>query len=324
MMGAQANTRRRRGTMRRGPTKHAMQPTRTQIEAAAAAAAEAYGAEQVILFGSQARGDAGPQSDVDLLVLTPGDGSAPDARRSSIQRLDEDSEIGRKAGGTPVHILRMSKPDAEDARCRPARVGGAALEEGVTVYAEPLTAPVKTGARYWILPGNKVVKKTQFEPAEAEQFITSAEEDLEDARLDQGRRPEKQCVRLQSAMEYALKGLLTAKGGRVPHTHNLNRLWDDTESAGVRITAPRDRTALDELTQYGRNLGYSAPPVERPARETVEKTKDTVKSTVTQAREQLPGIIRETEEKLKTAARMAVGTTDPSPDRALDGLARTR
>ena len=31
--------------------------------------------EQVILFGSYARGDAGPDSDVDLLVVTPVEGS---------------------------------------------------------------------------------------------------------------------------------------------------------------------------------------------------------------------------------------------------------
>ncbi len=31
--------------------------------------------EQVILFGSHARGDAGPDSDVDLLVVMPVDGS---------------------------------------------------------------------------------------------------------------------------------------------------------------------------------------------------------------------------------------------------------
>lgn len=31
--------------------------------------------ERIILFGSQARGDAGPDSDVDLLVIRAGDGS---------------------------------------------------------------------------------------------------------------------------------------------------------------------------------------------------------------------------------------------------------
>jgi predicted nucleotidyltransferase len=36
--------------------------------------------EQVILFGSQARGDAGPDSDVDLLVVMPVEGSVCEKR----------------------------------------------------------------------------------------------------------------------------------------------------------------------------------------------------------------------------------------------------
>ncbi len=34
--------------------------------------------EQIILFGSQARGDAGPDSDIDLLVVMPVEGSVRD------------------------------------------------------------------------------------------------------------------------------------------------------------------------------------------------------------------------------------------------------
>ena len=36
--------------------------------------------EKVILFGSQARGEAGPDSDVDLLVVMPVEGSIPEKR----------------------------------------------------------------------------------------------------------------------------------------------------------------------------------------------------------------------------------------------------
>jgi predicted nucleotidyltransferase len=36
--------------------------------------------EKIILFGSQARGDAGPDSDVDLLVVMPFEGSVVDQR----------------------------------------------------------------------------------------------------------------------------------------------------------------------------------------------------------------------------------------------------
>jgi len=42
---------------------------------------EAYAPERVYLFGSRARGDAGPDSDYDLLLVVPD--SAPPERRSS-------------------------------------------------------------------------------------------------------------------------------------------------------------------------------------------------------------------------------------------------
>ena len=293
-------------------TLDTMQPTRAQIEDAAAAAAEAYGGEQVILFGSQARGEAGPRSDVDLLVLTRGDGSPPNPRRSSIERVPEDSAIAEKLGGTPVHVLLMSKPDAEEARCHPAKVGGIAVEEGVTVYADPSRAPLKTGARYWILPGNTMVKKTQFEPAEAERFSRNADSYLKYANLESTREhTEMRCVQLQKAAEHALKGLLAAKGVKVPHTHDLNKLWDAAETAGVRIDAPRDPSALDRLTKYAGELEYREPPPNEPAQETLEKTLGTVETLVAQAQTRIPGIADDTAERLKMIERSAVGTTEP-------------
>lgn len=43
----------------------------------------AYQPERVYLFGSHARGDAGPDSDLDLLVIVPDD-ATPDRRRSRL------------------------------------------------------------------------------------------------------------------------------------------------------------------------------------------------------------------------------------------------
>jgi predicted nucleotidyltransferase len=44
---------------------------------------DAYAPERIYLFGSRARGDDGPDSDYDLLVVVP-DGVAPEARTSRI------------------------------------------------------------------------------------------------------------------------------------------------------------------------------------------------------------------------------------------------
>lgn len=43
----------------------------------------AYRPERVYLFGSHARGDAGPDSDIDLLVIVPDD-APPERRRSRL------------------------------------------------------------------------------------------------------------------------------------------------------------------------------------------------------------------------------------------------
>lgn len=43
----------------------------------------AYQPERVYLFGSKARGDAGPDSDYDLMVVVP-DSAPPEARRSRL------------------------------------------------------------------------------------------------------------------------------------------------------------------------------------------------------------------------------------------------
>jgi predicted nucleotidyltransferase len=44
---------------------------------------DAYQPERIYLFGSEARGDAGPDSDFDLLVIVPNE-SPPEKRRSRL------------------------------------------------------------------------------------------------------------------------------------------------------------------------------------------------------------------------------------------------
>jgi uncharacterized protein len=44
---------------------------------------DVYAPERIYLFGSRARGDDGPDSDYDLLVVVP-DGTAPEARASKL------------------------------------------------------------------------------------------------------------------------------------------------------------------------------------------------------------------------------------------------
>ena len=52
-----------------------------------------YGAERVILFGSVARGEAGPYSDVDLLIVAPST-EASRQRRATVRDLVRDLSDG--------------------------------------------------------------------------------------------------------------------------------------------------------------------------------------------------------------------------------------
>jgi predicted nucleotidyltransferase len=59
----------------------------SHIQQFAAEIAREFAPEQVILFGSYARGTAGPDSDVDLLVVMPGEVSGARVAAEIITRL---------------------------------------------------------------------------------------------------------------------------------------------------------------------------------------------------------------------------------------------
>jgi len=88
---------------------------------------DAYQPEAVYLFGSQARGGTGPDSDYDLLVVVPAD--APEARRRpqlAVRAL--------RGVGVPVDAVIMTRP-AFDLRAHVVNsLPEAALREGRLLY----------------------------------------------------------------------------------------------------------------------------------------------------------------------------------------------
>ncbi len=89
---------------------------------------EAYSPERVYLFGSKARGDAGPDSDYDLLLVVPDD--APPERRAS--RLAYEVLWGAGAAADVILWTRT----AFDRRARvPASLPATVLREGSLIHA---------------------------------------------------------------------------------------------------------------------------------------------------------------------------------------------
>lgn len=89
---------------------------------------EAYEPERIFLFGSIARGDAGPDSDFDLLVIVPDD--APSERKRS--RLAYERLWGT---GAAADVLVWTKSYFESRLHLKASLSATIAEEGKILYA---------------------------------------------------------------------------------------------------------------------------------------------------------------------------------------------
>ncbi len=91
--------------------------------------ADAVRPRRIILFGSAARGEVGPNSDLDLLVIMP-DGTH---RRKTAQTLYQQLP----AVGVGKDIVVVTESDVRDFGDEPSLVLYPALREGKEVYIAP-------------------------------------------------------------------------------------------------------------------------------------------------------------------------------------------
>jgi predicted nucleotidyltransferase len=84
---------------------------------------EAYRPDHIYLFGSVARGDAGPDSDYDLLVVVPDD-APPERRRSRL------AYQALRGTGTAADVVVCTKSYFEPRRSLKASLPGTVLREG--------------------------------------------------------------------------------------------------------------------------------------------------------------------------------------------------
>jgi len=88
----------------------------------------AYHPERIYLFGSVARGDAGPDSDYDLVIIVPDD--APRERRRS--RLAYEALWGT---GTAADVIVLTASQFESRRHLAASLPATVLREGKLLHA---------------------------------------------------------------------------------------------------------------------------------------------------------------------------------------------
>ena len=100
---------------------------RATIQAIAQLIVERFDPEQVILFGSHARGEVGEHSDVDLLVVLRGDAGQP-RRGNPIRRAIAERFV------LPVDVIIRSPEALSEQRNDPYSFIHKALEEGEVLY----------------------------------------------------------------------------------------------------------------------------------------------------------------------------------------------
>lgn len=89
---------------------------------------EAYAPERIYLFGSKARGDAGADSDYDVLVVVPDD-APPERRRSRL------AYVALRGTGTAVDVLVCTRRYFEERLHLKASLPATIAREGKLLYA---------------------------------------------------------------------------------------------------------------------------------------------------------------------------------------------
>jgi HEPN domain-containing protein len=190
-----------------------------------------YRPRQVILFGSRGRGDAGSDSDWDLLVVV--DDGAP---------VEGDWNADRRWRGD-AHVFAHERAAFEAKRDVVGSMANMADEDGVVVWRRP-GLPHEQGRRRRVVP-----KGERW--AEAGRWFDRAEKDLRAARLMLAAEPdlvENAAFHLQQAAEKLLKGLLVAKAERFRKVHRLGELAG--RAAELFPSLAPDLEGLDPFTSW--------------------------------------------------------------------------
>ena len=206
-----------------------------------------FSPRQVILFGSRARGDAGPDSDIDLVVLLDDDAPGEHFSAGATQEA-------RKGYRRACDIVPWRISDFYDR----ARIIGSlpytVLHEGHIVYGENLesnaeermsAAPVDPAAQW----------------AEARRWIAIADQDLRAVAICLRAEPpamETAAYHCQQGAEKLLKALLVAAARPTRKTHDLEELAGEVAEAHPHLATLAQSCRF--MTRWGFVYRYPTEP----------------------------------------------------------------
>ncbi len=181
---------------------------------------------RVILFGSVARGDDGPDSDIDLLVVLP---TIDRGRRHEVMKAMH------QAISVPLEVQVFPTDPEEFDRRRdvigsfmywPAREGKVVYEVSLT-DAETSSTPWITG--HCVRAGSPINELPDNNHDEARRWLANAEEDLRSLRTllaDEVLPGRTGCLLAHLAIEKAFKATLIDAGTPFKKTHDLEGLYE--------------------------------------------------------------------------------------------------
>ncbi|MXX38897.1 MAG: HEPN domain-containing protein [Gemmatimonadetes bacterium] len=225
------------------PSTH--RPPDPKACAVARAVGEVVHPAQVILFGSRARGDFTPDSDIDLLIII-GSGAVDQQtyQRTSAAAHRKVEEL--YGGSIDVDLVRMSEGAFHDGRRARNHVAGQAVRDGLDAKGDKVTYdnPQPTN---W---------------PDIQQRIANTERELGVLKILVEANAAQEAIgfHAQQALENALKGWISALDADYRNTHDLMKLV-----AIVRQHPAENDTAAGEqlawLTDYAVRYRYAGAEV---------------------------------------------------------------
>ena len=201
--------------------------------------------DRVILFGSRARGDYSPHSDVDLLIITDSDSTDRQKyRRTSVTAHRKVEELYDNS--IDVELVRMSNRTFHDGRRARNHVAGQAVRDGFDANGDKVNYDNPE-------PTNWPDVRQRIAKAQRELGVLKTLVEADSAQEAIG-------FHARQALENALKGWISALDADYRNTHDLMLL-----AATVRRHPAENDTSAGEqvawLTQYAVRYRYAGAQV---------------------------------------------------------------